>query len=114
MRGNVSVGEWSPISLQAPHIGLHTSSVKDPQVRILLNQEIVDEAAVGADEGIGNAFLPFRLHARWTGGFETYAPTVKLLTCALVAAQMMSINLDPGGFGVQQFHGDVPTVGEDG
>jgi hypothetical protein len=79
-----------------------------------LNEEIVNEAAVGADEGIGNAFLPFRLHARWTGGFETDAPTVKLLTRALVAAQMMSINLDPGGFGVQQFHGDVPTVGEDG
>jgi hypothetical protein len=113
MRGNVSVGGWSPISLQAPHIGLHTSSVKDPQVRISLNQEIVDEAAVGADEGIGNAFLPFRLHARWTGGFETYAPTVKLLARALEAAQMVSINLNPGGFGVEQFHGNVPTVVDD-
>jgi hypothetical protein len=38
---------------------------------------------------------------------------VKLLTRALVAAQMMSINLDPGGFGVQQFHGGVSTVGDD-
>ena len=80
---------------------------------MLLNQKIVNEAAVGADEGIRDAFLPFRLHAGWAGGFETHAPTVKLLTRALEAAQMMSINFDPGGFGLQQFHGDVPTVVDD-
>jgi hypothetical protein len=80
---------------------------------MLLNQKIVNEAAVGADEGVCNAFMPFWLHAYWAGGFETHAPTVKLLTRALEAAQMMSINLDPGGFGVQQFHGGVSTVGDD-
>ena len=80
---------------------------------MLLNQEIVNEAAVGANEGVCDAFVPFRLHACWTGGFETYAPTVKLLARALEAAQMVSINLNPGGFGVQQFHGDVPTVVDD-
>jgi hypothetical protein len=78
-----------------------------------LNQKIVNEAAVGADEGVCNAFMPFWLHAYWAGGFETHAPTVKLLTRALEAAQMMSINFDPGGFGLQQFHGDVPTVVDD-
>ena len=80
---------------------------------MLLNQEIVNEAAVGANEGVRHAFVPFRLHACWTGGFETYAPTVKLLARALEAAQMVSINLNPGGFGVEQFHGSVPTVVDD-
>ena len=80
---------------------------------MLLNQEIVNEAAVGTNEGVRHAFLPFRLHAGWAGSFQTRAPTVKLLARALEAAQMVSINLNPGGFGVEQFHGSFPTVVDD-
>jgi hypothetical protein len=79
-----------------------------------VDQDGMDESAVGADEGIGCPFLPFRLHAGWAGGFQTQTPTVKLLPRALKAAQMMSIDLDTGRFGVQKFHGDVPTVDNDG
>lgn len=74
----------------------------------------MNESAVGADEGIGGRFLPFRLQAGWAGGFQAHAPTVKLLPRALEAAQMMSIDLDTGGVRVQEFHDDVPTEDYDG
>jgi hypothetical protein len=78
-----------------------------------VDQELMDESAVGADEAIGCGFLPLRLHAGWTSGFQAQTPTVKLLPRALEAAQMMSVDLDMGGFGVQKFHGDLPIVADD-
>ena len=65
----------------------------------------MDEAAVGADEGVGGGVLPFGLHAGGAGGLEAEAPSVELLPLAVMALKVAAIDLDAGGFGVERSHG---------
>ena len=67
--------------------------------------EGVDEAAVGADEGVGGGVLPLGLHACGAGGLEAEAPSVELVALAVMALQVAAIDLDARGGGKQRPHG---------
>jgi len=73
--------------------------------------ESVDEVAVGGDDSFGRGSC----HSGC--GLVGQAPTVTPVPSeppALEAALVPSIDLDPGGLGEQQIHGDISTEGPDG
>jgi hypothetical protein len=72
----------------------------------------MDEAAVGADEGIGRGVLPFGLHAQRTGGLESDAPSVEFIPFAVMAAKVPAIDLNSGGFGRRRSH-DRSDLGDE-
>jgi hypothetical protein len=65
----------------------------------------MDKSTMGAQEGIGDGFLPFRLQAGGAGGLKAHPPAMEQISRAVKAVQVATLDLDAGGIGKWCSHG---------
>jgi|LauGreDrversion4_2_1035121.scaffolds.fasta_scaffold3396649_1 hypothetical protein len=65
----------------------------------------MDVSTMGTQEGIGDGFLPFRLHAGGAGGLKAHPPAMEQISRAVKAVEVATLDLDAGRIGKWCSHG---------